>query len=359
MAQTFNQTSSSEDSIDLIYVIDKIPKTVACCLLFLMSVLGNCFILWTIYKDDRLKNTINFLVANMAVSDLLATLVSLPTMVYLINVDLVWLIEGDLGHALCKLVSFLLNISVVVSVYSGVFIAIERFYAVAYPLRRGCLRYRLKYIIPGIWIFSVVITSPYLYYLRVEKCHDIKYCTTPHLRFSSFLKYFYVLITMISGIPALVVTITYILIVYKLHHHKVLGQQTDSFRRRRDQQNKKVLKMSAVIVSSLYLTWVFHGTFVILLYNGRISSKIVDGIEYAVAFITSMSFTYNFFIYLIFIDIYRENFKTMISKLCCTCRKEKSVMQIRAGRAGGRHRVELEVVIMKTFSQHETIECKM
>ena len=181
-----NGSNASDESVPsrAIFVHDKIPKTMAYCLLFLISIVGNSLIVWIIYKDNRLKTTTNFLVANMAVSDLLGTLFFVPTTTVGIIFDFRWLITNDFGNAWCKLYAFVGQTSIVVSVHSCAFIAIDRYHAVAHPLKGGFSRSRLKYIIPGMWIFATLIAISYLYYLRLIIVHGDTYCLVPDEQFS-------------------------------------------------------------------------------------------------------------------------------------------------------------------------------
>jgi len=117
-----------------------------------------------------------------------------------------------------------------------------------------------------------------------------------------------------------IITTLYILIVYKLRRHRAPGNQTDLARRRREQQRRKVLKMSVVIITSLYLSWVLFVIIRFLKLEGKLNSLAISvfvNLDFTASFMAHMSFTYNFFIYLIFNDIYRDNFKAMISKCCC------------------------------------------
>ncbi|KAK3741394.1 hypothetical protein QZH41_006207 [Actinostola sp. cb2023] len=322
MFETWNLSSNSSNAThEAWYSIDnKVPKTLAYCLLFFISIVGNSFILRTIYKDSRLKTTTNFLMANMAVSDLLTTTCFVPKIVADINYDNRWLIDGDVSLALCKLVNFLADVSFHVSVYSCVFIAIDRYYAVAHPMKRGFSRSRLKYIILGIWMFATLIASPYLYYFRLKEFIDIAFCGTFGVNISYI--HIYILIILIIVMPLTIVTIVYVLIVYKLRHNKVPGQQTDSIRRRIDQQNRKVLNMAVVIVALSSLSLGCLAIFAILANENVLknSKSVYYDLGFSFIFIFRFNVCYNFFIYLIFNDIYRENFKTMISKCrCCTC----------------------------------------
>ena len=117
-----NSTNASSDhtSFNTNFDYNKIPKAMAYCLLFLISIVGNSLIVWIIYKDHRLRTTTNFLVANMAVSDLLGTLFIVPTTTVGIIFDFRWLITNDFGNAWCKLCGFVGQTSIVVSLHSCV-----------------------------------------------------------------------------------------------------------------------------------------------------------------------------------------------------------------------------------------------
>lgn len=94
-----NSTSQEDALYNLLFfsgksVENKIEKTIAYCIILLLSIFGNTFIICTIYKDNRLKSTPNFLVANMAGSDFISTLFTVPVIVSQINFEYKWLIGG-------------------------------------------------------------------------------------------------------------------------------------------------------------------------------------------------------------------------------------------------------------------------
>ena len=49
----------------------KVCKTLAYCLLLVVSLLGNTLIVMVVYRDNKMRTTTNLLIVNMAVSDLL------------------------------------------------------------------------------------------------------------------------------------------------------------------------------------------------------------------------------------------------------------------------------------------------
>ncbi|KAL9953784.1 hypothetical protein ACROYT_G041249 [Oculina patagonica] len=81
-----------------------------------------------------------------------------------------WLISGPLGQALCKLVSYSILVSTGVSIQGLVLIAVDRFGAVAFPLRSPLISSKLcPFFILGSWIIAIATMFPHLFaYKLVE-----------------------------------------------------------------------------------------------------------------------------------------------------------------------------------------------
>ena len=131
----------------------KVYKTLAYCLLLVVSLLRNTLIIMVVYRDNKMRTTTNLLIVNMAVSDLLVPIFAMArTNVEILYGNLRWLIDGVLGEALCKLTAFFQDISTAVSVQTLVAIAVDRFYAVWFPLKAARIKPRVKYVILLIWL---------------------------------------------------------------------------------------------------------------------------------------------------------------------------------------------------------------
>lgn len=296
---------------------NKVPFTVAYSILFIASFIGNTLIIWFVHKDRRLKNTTNFLVTNMAVSDLISTLFGIPLQIAHINFNRRWPVGGQIGNALCKMTPFAGEVSATVSFYSCVFIAIDRYNAVANPLRP--LQLKIRYILVVMWILSCLLKSPYLYFFSILKQHEFNYCLTLSKVFSKFVKFRNASLSISAGFPAITVTIIYVLIVYKLYTRKVPGESIDRTAKRRRRQNKNVLKMSVAIVVLLYQSYGLHFIISVLFSQGKLnnlSPSSLDDLMSATFFMLHASLAYNFFIYLKFNNIYRENVKILLAKCC-------------------------------------------
>ena len=117
-----------------------------------------------VYKTPNLRKPINYFIANMASSDLLFPIFWIPWNLSYLHTKYSFLIGGPLGQALCKLIPFFGDVSIVVSIQNLILIAVDRFGAVVFPLRSPLIRSKLcPFFILVTWIVAVAISSPYLF----------------------------------------------------------------------------------------------------------------------------------------------------------------------------------------------------
>jgi len=230
----------------------KIGLTFAFCLIFLVSLTGNTLIGILVYKTKTMKKPINFLIVNMAMSDLLFPIFLIPQDVQMLYTNS-WLIGGPLGQALCKLDSFLPSVSFAVSVQSLVLIAVDRFGAVVFPLRSPLISSKLcPFFILATWIVALAFFFPYLFAFKVVEYQEELLCVLLWEEafgdFSSEENYLVSWYVIFFFIPLLLITILYIIIYIKLKSHKIPGEQSANARQQRQQREGNMLKMAIAIV---------------------------------------------------------------------------------------------------------------
>ena len=142
----------------------KIGQTIALSLIIAVSLMANSSIVMIVYKTPTLTKPIDYFIANMAMSDLLYSILWPPTRLSLIHSTNLWLIGGQFGQALCKLVHFFAEVSTEVSIQNLVLIAVDRFVAVVFPLRSPLIRSKLcTFFILGTCIVAAAVISPHLF----------------------------------------------------------------------------------------------------------------------------------------------------------------------------------------------------
>ena len=181
---TENQTSvnSTQDRNCELYPEStsvKCIKTLVYSLIMIISLCGNLAVIAIVLKNIRMWTTTNFLIANMAASDLLMSVFAIPReLVEIFTGPRRWLLDGLTGLILCKLVYFFQDISVAVSIQSLVVIAIDRYRGVAFPFRPPLITARVCRVIIAItWVVAMCMHSPYFYTARLTMKDNKSYCT--------------------------------------------------------------------------------------------------------------------------------------------------------------------------------------
>ncbi|KAL9957305.1 hypothetical protein ACROYT_G038925 [Oculina patagonica] len=130
-------------------------------ILVIANIIGNSAVCLIIMKNRDMRIPINYLLVNLAVADIVFATFLAPKFILSHTFTHP---NGMTGKVLCRLLTggTLGWVGGVSSAFTLVAIAIERYYAVMHPLgNKGKLTKRkLKVIIPGSWIFSLVVTFP-------------------------------------------------------------------------------------------------------------------------------------------------------------------------------------------------------
>ena len=271
MSANLNTTTNEAKLLSCINpTAEKIGSTVAYCLIFVVSMAGNIFIGIIVYKTKTMRKPINFLIVNMAMSDLLFPIFLFPQQLTELYVDY-WLISGPLGQALCKLTIFLPNVSSIVSVQSLVLIAIDRFGAVVFPLRSPLFSSKMyTFFILATWIVAMVTWSPYLFVYKLVEYPGGLACTLQWNEVfgesSSFQNYMLATEVVFFHIPLVLIAILYTIVYSKLKSQTPPGEQSVKARQKRVKRERNVLKMSIVIVLGFAVCWLPYSILWILIH---------------------------------------------------------------------------------------------
>ena len=320
MNSTVNGSSGSWSCFDqLNSTAWKIGGTVAYCLTIIVSLAANSLIVMIVYKTPNLRKPINYFIANMASSDLLLPISWIPWYLSHLHTNS-FLIGGQLGQALCKLVPFLVAVSYTVSIQNLILIAVDRFGAVVFPLRSPLIRSKLcPFFILITWIVAVAFNSPDLFTYELVENREGARCVTKWKKafgesssFGSFVLAFYILFTYI---PVLLLVILYSIIVIKLKTQVHPGEQSANSQQQRNRRNRNVLQMSIAIVTVfLFCCLPYSINFLILRYQDTFTHFSCSFLIYhAVAFYMAIAYcAINPVICFMFSSNYRKALKRLI-----------------------------------------------
>ncbi|XP_062979380.1 neuropeptide Y receptor type 6-like [Elgaria multicarinata webbii] len=128
----------------------------------LMGLLGNLCLIVIIGKQKENQNVTNILIANLSVSDIFICVMCIPFTVAYTLMDY-WIF----GEAMCKITAFVQSMSVTVSTFSLVLIAVERYQLIVNP--RGW-KPNISHAFWGIlfiWAFSLITSTPFFIFHQV------------------------------------------------------------------------------------------------------------------------------------------------------------------------------------------------
>lgn len=345
---SFETTTSSAAEALVSYVSDCgnstsetiIPKAVTMsfyCVVLFLSVLGNSLLIFIIKRNKRMQTITNYLIANMAVSDLLLIVLATPRQIIEESFGpRRWLISGSFGSFLCKSLSFFQDISTAVSILSLVVIAIDRYRGIVFPLRKPFIKPAKLYkvVIPLIWLFSMSLHAPYFYIYGTTTTDDKTYCNQlswgPKLDFKKSQKIFFMIVFIcVIAIPECIVISLYSAIIFSLKRNAIATCQgsSNSMAARRLQEDIKVVRnIIAIIIAFcvsinpfIVVAFMFHFVWDFKIpCNMKVFVFVVHLIFYLHALV-------NPFIYYIFNDKYRQSFLKIFRQvsLSFSCKKNR------------------------------------
>ncbi|XP_074012077.1 gastrin/cholecystokinin type B receptor [Numenius arquata] len=141
--------------------LDLTVRVLLYALIFLLSVCGNGLVVAVLLLNRRLRTVTNSFLLSLALSDLMLALCCMPfTLLPNLMGTFVF------GEAVCKLMAYLMGVSVSVSTFSLVAIATERYSAICKPLQSRVWQTRshASRVIAGTWLLSATLMLPYAVY---------------------------------------------------------------------------------------------------------------------------------------------------------------------------------------------------
>ncbi|XP_068720979.1 neuropeptide Y receptor type 1-like isoform X1 [Montipora capricornis] len=241
---------------------EKAFQVTAYCIIILVSVIGNVLIIFVFSKHKPLRVSINYFVVNMAFSDLFSPFTVMPVQIAsILKGSDAFLVDSPLalGNALCKLIYFLPDVSVYVSIQSLLLLSIDRFIAVVFPLKAKLISSKMR--IGGIvctWIVAISVHAPYFYTLRLVYDETSQSHTCKHdwgfnhnSTHSSFLTGMFITFFLV---PVCILAIAYSTIAWtiKRRHHQAKKLSTNSSGRSY-QKTRQVIGLSLAILAAFII----------------------------------------------------------------------------------------------------------
>ena len=238
-----------------------IVLTVMYIITMLVSVLGNILLLYIVWKKPDVRSLTSFMFVNMAVADLLVTLVVMPYTISNFYTHGVWPMTGRFGEITCKAVLYVAFFTISASILCLAFMAVDRFYAVVYPFRRLLWFRKPKVLTPVVWLLSMVFMSivPVFVVLQWRPKSSKYMCVTNFAIFgdkSRAIRGVYIYFFVINYLlPVSVISVLYTITARKLWFYEAPGEGLNQNRQRQQQTRRKVVRMLIIVFTAFALCW--------------------------------------------------------------------------------------------------------
>jgi neuropeptide Y receptor len=124
--------------------------------LILFGAFGNALVCYVVARQPAMRQPLNVLIANLALSDLILCVITQT-----FNVIKFSRLQWHFGNVMCKLVPLLAGANVFVSTMTISAIALNRFVMIVYPMRGRLATVRVAYVTIGaVWLVSLALASP-------------------------------------------------------------------------------------------------------------------------------------------------------------------------------------------------------
>lgn len=359
----FDNNNTSNHTVDLMAddecpphfttTAERVGKLIAYIVIFVISFSGNTLIIYVVCKNKNLQRNVNYLILNMAVSDLFTPVIVIPRKIVhvLLDVNEVgWLITGLAGKITCKLVHFVQDLSVAVSILTLVLIALERFVAVAFPLRAKMITSRLRVtLIMSTWIVGAALYAPYFYIFEVVEFDSKAYCITswePAFEEPSTGKFYatFICITLVI-IPFTLLAVIYTIIVVTLVRQRNTLRDAVRCGVIRDKMNRNVMKMAVTIVIVFAICWAPWNIFIFILifvWDWEAPLCLLAAFPFIAEFLANANTAINPCVYFGFVENYRRSLRTVLTG---------SFLPTSVREAGSRLNVRRETFELTTISR--------
>ena len=220
-----------------------------------LALIGNTLVIYILYKKPETRRLTSFMYVNLAVADLLVTVVVMPQSMQSILMDGKW-IDGAFGEFLAKLVLFVFYVALTASIFSLTAIAFDFFFGIILPMQKFPRFRDKKFLVPIIWISSMCLMAPWLYIVKVKNSFiEYRFSQFGEIQASLRGVYLYVVVT-IYLFPVVTMCILYGYVCHKLRMHTLPGVAVKNLATSRANATKrKVIRMSIIVAVEFALCW--------------------------------------------------------------------------------------------------------
>lgn len=307
---------------------------VAYSLLIVAGSIGNLLVILAVVNNKSMKTARNIFIATLAVADSTLCLLTMP--MTLLGVLTKYWPFGTHTWLLCKIVRTSPPITIFFSSYTMAFIAIDRQRFIVHSTKRQVSGSEAMGISFGLFIFSVVISIPFMISTKLKQMFDdpgefdhIAFCVEDLPQIGQAMMSFGTVIVQYL-VPCAIVTVSYSSICYFLSNQPIPAR--DSRQKQILAKRRRSNKMLIVVSVAHFMSWLpLNVANVIITSFDSEQTPLFQDVEnlyitYAICHLASMtSAISNPILYGFMNENFRQEFSKIWNSLvrgsCATCRK--------------------------------------
>uniref|UniRef100_A0A0K0EV97 Prolactin-releasing peptide receptor (inferred by orthology to a human protein) n=1 Tax=Strongyloides venezuelensis TaxID=75913 RepID=A0A0K0EV97_STRVS len=151
-----------------------IPFAIFYMIIFTLGIIGNVCIIYVTVRHKVLQSVQNMFILNLAASDIIVCLLSLP-ITPVTNVFKNWYF----GEVLCRLIALIQGVSIYICTFSLGAIAVDRYILVVKPHSKTLSRKGALIVTGILWTLSLIFNIPYVLFMYIQSYDGVcgVFCT--------------------------------------------------------------------------------------------------------------------------------------------------------------------------------------
>lgn len=276
-------------------------------IIFVVGMFGNALVCYAVIRNRAMQTVTNLFITNLALSDILLCVFAVPfTPLY------TFLGRWVFGGPLCHIMPYAQGCSVYISTLTLTSIAIDRFFVIIYPFKPRMKIKTCICLIVFIWVFALIVTFPYGYYMALHEVYCEERWPSDHIR-----KAFGAVTTIMQFVlPFIVMAFCYTCVSIKLNDRLKTRpgskntRKEDAERERKRRTNRMLIAMVAIFG----LSWLPLNVINISsdFYSITEDWKYYMILFFVAHFIAMSSICYNPFLYAWLNENFRKEFKQIL-----------------------------------------------
>ncbi|XP_033975819.1 galanin receptor type 2 [Trematomus bernacchii] len=288
--------------------------------IFLLGTVGNSLVLAVLFRNGQMNTkTTNMFIFNLGIADLCFIVFCVPFQATIYTLD-----EWVFGPVVCKVVHFIIFLTMYASIFTLTAVSLDRYLAICYPLRSRGMRTPKNAVISIclVWALALVFSGPYLSYYSQMDLAGTVVCIPD---WESKPRIIMDVCTFVFGylIPVLVLGLTYARTIrYLWTSVDPVKDMSESRRAKR-----KVTKMIIVVAALFCLCWLPHHVVILCMWFGSFplnhTTYVLRILSHLVAYTNSCL---NPIVYALISKHFRKGFRKVFS--CSLRRKEVNKVHV-------------------------------